>query len=322
MRKRFAAVLAVFFALAGSTAAPAQDYPTHLIKLIQGFPPGGNVEFVARLLANEMQKSLGQTVIVESKPGQAGSMATELVSTAEPDGYTLLLISGAHPAAVAVYKKLKFDPVDGLAWISTASFYPFFFCVAKNSKFQTFADLVAAARAQPGAVSSGTAGNGTISHMTTELLAQRGNMKCLIVPYRGEALAITGMLSGDVDFVIATSSLALQQVQSGNVRALAVTGKTRWKDTPDVPTVAEHGLTDFEVISWSGMAAPPKTPPPILARLHAEVEKAIKVPDVRSKLEGFGGEVKALTSADFRALVAGQVALWTRVAKEANIQLD
>src|ERR1051326_6260488 len=124
------ASLAVLIALTG--AAHAQGYPTHLIKLLQGFPPGGNVEFVARLLGHELQKSMGQTVVIESRPGQAGSMATEAVSTAAPDGYTLLLIAGAHPAAVAVYKKLKFDPVDGLAWISTASFYPFFLCVPKN----------------------------------------------------------------------------------------------------------------------------------------------------------------------------------------------
>ncbi len=305
-----------------ATSAPAQDYPSRLIKLMQGFPPGGNVEFVARLLANEMSKSLGQTIIVESKPGQAGSLAAEALAAAEPDGYTLLLVAGAHPATAAVYKKLKYDPVDGLAWISTASFYPFIIVVRKDSKLQSFTDLLSTARGNPGGVSSGTAGNGSIAHMTTELIAQMAGLKILSVPYRGEAPAITGLLSGDIDFVAATASLALPHIRSGVLRALAATGKTRWKDIPDVPTVAEGGLQDFEIISWSGIAAPPKTPRPIVDRLHAEIQKAISVPDVRGKLENAGAEVRGTTPAEMRALVERQVKMWSKVAKDANIQLD
>src|SRR6516165_11290768 len=185
--------------------ARAQDYPSRLIKLLQGFPPGGNVEFVARLLAHEMSKTLGQTVIVEAKPGQAGSLAAEAVASAEPDGYTLLVVSGAHPATAAVYKRLKYDPLDGLAWISTASFYPFIVCVRQDSQLKSLTDLLASARAAPGKVSSGTAGNGSISHMTTELLARLTGVQFLSVPYRGEAPAVTGLLIGDVDFVVATA---------------------------------------------------------------------------------------------------------------------
>jgi tripartite-type tricarboxylate transporter receptor subunit TctC len=174
------ALLTALLALA--FPARAQDYPSRLIKLIQGFPPGGNVEFVARLLGHEMSKSLGQAIIVESKPGQAGSLAAEAVANAEPDGYTLLLVSGAHPATAAIYKKLKYDPVDAFAWISTASFYPFIVCVRSDSKWASFADLLAAARAAPGKVSSGTAGNGSIAHMTTELVAKTAGVKFLSVP--------------------------------------------------------------------------------------------------------------------------------------------
>lgn len=300
----------------------AQDYPSRLIKLLQGFPPGGNVEFVARLLAHEMSKSLGQTIIVESKPGQAGSLAAEAVAVAEPDGHTLLLVVGAHPATAAVYKKLKYDPVDAFAWISTASFYPVIICVRQDSKLKSFADLLASARAEPGKVSSGTAGNGSIAHMTTEMLGQMTGVKLLSVPYRGEAPAVTGLLSGDVDFVVATAALAIPHVRSGVVRALAVTGATRWKDIPDVPTVAEGGLADFEVISWSGMAAPARTPKPIIDRLHAEIATAISLPDVRSKLEAAGSEVRATAPAEMRALVDRQVKMWSKVAKDAGIGLD
>ena len=301
--------------------ARAQDYPSRLIKLIQGFPPGGNVEFVARLLGHEMSKSLGQAIIVESKPGQAGSLAAEAVANAEPDGYTLLLVSGAHPATAGIYKKLKYDPVDAFAWISTASFYPFIVCVLSDSKWASFADLLAAARAAPGKVSSGTAGNGSIAHMTTELIAKTAGVKFLSVPYRGEAMAVTGLLSGDVDFVLATAALAIPHVRSGVVKALAVTGKSRWKDIPQVATVAEQGLPDFEVISWSGLAAPARTPQPIIERLHGEIEKAISA-DVRSKLEAAGSEVRATSPAEMRALVDRQVRMWSEVAREARIELD
>ena len=289
--------------------ARAQDYPSRLIKLIQGFPPGGNVEFVARLLGHEMSKSLGQAIIVESKPGQAGSLAAEAVANAEPDGYTLLLVSGAHPATAAIYKKLKYDPVDAFAWISTASFYPFIVCVRSDSKWASFVDLLAAARAAPGKVSSGTAGNGSIAHMTTELIAKTAGVKFLSVPYRGEAMAVTGLLSGDVDFVLATAALAIPHVRSGVVN-------------PQVATVAEQGLPDFEVISWSGLAAPARTPQPIIERLHGEIEKAISVDDVRSKLEAAGSEVRATSPAEMRALVDRQVRMWSEVAREARIELD
>ncbi len=317
---RLPALLATLLALA--LPARAQDYPSRLIKLIQGFPPGGNVEFVARLLAHEMGKSLGQTIIVESKPGQAGSLAAEAVANAEPDGYTLLLAAGSHPAIAAIYKNLKYDPVDGFAWISTTSFYPFVVCVRRDSKWQSLADLLAAAHSAPGKITSGTAGNGSIAHMTTELIAKTAGVKFLAVPYRGEAPAITGLLGGDVDFVIATAALAIPQVRSGLVKALAVTGKSRWRDIPDIATAAEQGLPGFGVISWSGVTAPARTPPPIIDRLHAEVEKAIAVPEVRSKLEAAGSEVRATTPAEMRALVERQVRMWSGVARDARIEAD
>jgi tripartite-type tricarboxylate transporter receptor subunit TctC len=300
----------------------AADYPSRLIKLMHGFPPGGNVDVVARLMAQEMAKNLGQTIVVEGKPGIAGNLAAEAVAGAEPDGYTLLLVAGLHPAVAAVYRKLKYDPLDGFAWISTVSFYPFILCVRKDAKFKSVADLIAAARQKAGGVTSGTAGNGSISHMTTELIASLAKVKFLNVPYRGEAPALTGLLGGEVDIVISTTTLAGPHIASGEVRGIAVTSKARWKDFPDMPTVAEAGFPDFEVISWSGFAAPARTPQPIVARLHAEIAHALRDPEVRSRLESFGAEVRSTTPAEMRALVAGQIALWTKVADEAGIRLD
>ena len=166
------------------------------------------------------------------------------------------------------------------------------------------------------------AGNGSISHMTTELIASLAKAKFLNVPYRGEAPALIGLLGGEVDLMIATSTAALPHLTSGGLRGIGVTGKTRWKDFSDIPTVAESGLADFEVISWSGVAAPAKTPPSVIARLHAEIERALEVPEMRTRLESFGAEVRSTSPAEMRDLVARQIALWTKVANEANIRLD
>jgi tripartite-type tricarboxylate transporter receptor subunit TctC len=261
-------------------------------------------------------------MVIESKPGQAGSLAAEAVAASPPDGNTLLLVAGAHPATAAVYTKLRYKPVDDFQWISTVSFYPFIICVRQDSKLRTFADLIAAARARPGGVTSGTAGVGSIAHMTTELMNITASLNTLSVPYRGEALAFTGLLSGDVDFVVSTTTLAMPHLQSGAARALAVTSKTRWKDLPDIATVAESGVAGFEVISWSGFAAPARTPQPIMERLHGEIQRALAVPEMRARLESFGAEVRGTTPDEMRALVEGQLALWTKVAREAHIQLD
>jgi tripartite-type tricarboxylate transporter receptor subunit TctC len=301
-------------------AAQAQDYPSRLIKIVHGFPPGGNVDIIARLLGQELQKSLGRSVVVEAKVGLAGSLAAEQVAHAEPDGHTILVVPSAHPAAGALYKNLKYNVVDGFEWISTVSFYPFLICVRKDSKFRTLGDLLAEARTKPGGLSYGSAGVGSILHTTVELMANMTNTKFVHVPYRGEAPALTGMLSGDFDFIAATTGLTVSRVQAGEIRALAVTGRTRWPGLPDVPTVAESGIPGFEVVSWTGVATTAGVPKPIVERLHAEVQRAIAVPEVRSKLEAMGGEVRGMAPAEMRDMVASQLALWTRVVREQNIQ--
>jgi tripartite-type tricarboxylate transporter receptor subunit TctC len=313
---------AVVSLLALTVAAHAQDFPNRLIRLMHGFPPGGNVDVVARLLAQDLSKAFGQTIVVEGKPGPGANLAAEAVATSEPDGYTLLLVAGLHPAVAAVYKKLRYRPVDDFAWISTASFYPFIVCVRKDSPLQSMADLLRAARANPDSITSGTAGVGSIHHMTTELIANQAGIKLLSVPYRGEAPAMTGLLSGDVNMALATTTLAAPHIRSGEVRALAVTSKTRWKDFPEVPTVAESGLNGFEVISWSGLAAPAGTPEPIVQRLNTETRRIIAAPELRARLESFGAEVRGTTPAEMRDLVERQLSMWTQIAKTANIQLE
>jgi tripartite-type tricarboxylate transporter receptor subunit TctC len=315
--------LAAFFmlvALAG--AAAAQDYPNRSIKFMHGFPPGGNVDIIARLLGNEMSKGLGQSIIVEAKPGVAGSLAAEAVARSDPDGYTLLVVPSAHPAHGALSKNVSYKVVDDFEWISVASFYPFLICVRADSRFQTLRQLIDAARKDPGALKYGSAGVGSILHTTVELMANETGTKFLHIPYRGEAPAITALLQGDIDFIAATSGPISPRVRSGEFRALAVTGKTRWRDFPDVPTVEEQGIPGFEVISWTGLAGPARLPKPIVDRLNAELRRAIAAPEVKGKLEGMGGDPRPTTPAEMRALVASQLATWSRLAKEANITID
>jgi tripartite-type tricarboxylate transporter receptor subunit TctC len=318
MARKFLAALVALVAVAG--AALAQDYPSRVIKIMHGFPPGGNVDIIARLVGQEMQKSLGRSVVVEAKVGLAGSLAAEAVAHADPDGYTILVVPSAHPAAGALYKNLKYKVVDSFEWISTVSFYPFLICVRKDSRFRTLGDLLDEARAKPGGLSYGSAGVGSILHTTVELMANLTKTKFVHVPYRGEAPALTGMLSGDFDFIAATTGLTAARVKAGEIRALAVTSKTRWQALADVPTVDESGITGFEVVSWTGVATTAGVPKPILDRLHAEVQRAIALPEVRSKLEAMGGEVRGMSPAEMRAMVASQLALWTRVVREQNIQ--
>jgi tripartite-type tricarboxylate transporter receptor subunit TctC len=317
---RILGVLAVIAALTG--AAAAQDYPNRPIKFMHGFPPGGNVDIIARLLGNEMSKGLGQSVVVEAKPGAAGSLAAEAVARSDPDGYTLLVVPSAHPAHGALSKHVSYKVVDDFEWISVASFYPFLICVRKDSRFHTLKDLIDDARKNPGALKYGSAGVGSILHTTVELMGNQTKTKFLHVPYRGEAPAITALLQGDIDFIAATSGPISARIRSGEFRALAVTAKTRWRDFPDVPTVAEQGLPGFEVISWTGLAGPAKLAAPIVERLNAELRRAIAAPEVKGKLEAMGGDPRATTPAEMRALVASQLATWTRLAKEANISID
>jgi tripartite-type tricarboxylate transporter receptor subunit TctC len=303
-------------------AASAQDYPNRMIRMLQGFPPGGNVGAVAQLLALEMSKGLGQTIVAESKPGQSGSLAAETVARADPDGYTLLTVASAHAVTGALSRTIKYKPVDDLAWISTAAFYPFVLSVRKDSKYLTLDDLLHAARANPGKITYGSAGIGSIPHMVVELLANQAKLNVLHIPYRGEAPSFTGLLSGDVDFVVNTTTVAAPHVKSGEVRGLGVSSRARWKDLTGVPTIEEGGLPGFEVISWTGLAATGGIPKSIAERLHVEALRAIAVPEVRTRLESFGAEVRGSTSDEMRALVERQIAMWAKLGKDANIQLE
>jgi tripartite-type tricarboxylate transporter receptor subunit TctC len=316
-------ILAAALIFAGLTgAASAQAYPSRIIKFIQGFPPGGNVDIIARILAAEMEKGLGQSIVVEAKPGLASALAAETIARSEPDGYSLLVLASAHPAVGALSKNIRFKVVDDFSWISVASFYPFLIAVRKDSRFQNLKQLIDEARAKPGELKYGSAGVGSILHTTVELMANQTKVRFLHVPYRGEAPALTGMLTGDIDFIAATTGPVTPRVKSGEFRALAVTGRTRWREFPDVPTVEESGVPGFEVISWTGLAGPANLPKPIVDRLNAEIHRVVALPGVKSKLEAMGGDPRGTTPEEMKALVTRQYETWKRLAAEANISIN
>jgi tripartite-type tricarboxylate transporter receptor subunit TctC len=310
---------AVAMAVALCAGAHAQTYPSRPIKLVVGFPPGGNVDSVGRVMAQEMSKGLGQPVVVENRPGVVGSLAAELVAKAPPDGYTLMVVAGAHPVNAAIHQSQPYDPVNDFAWISMVTSYPFAFSVRAESPIKSLKDLIEAARAKPNTVSNGSSGQGSVQDMTAELLGHAAGVHFLEVQYRGEALALPAALGGEVDFVVTTTTLVVPFKGSGKLRPLAVTSAARWKEIPDVPTVQEAGIKDFEVTSWSGLAAPHGLPEPIIQKLNAEVHRAVAVPEVRQRLESFGGDVRATTTEEMKAQVAREVARWTALVRDTNM---
>jgi tripartite-type tricarboxylate transporter receptor subunit TctC len=321
MMQRLVAAIAMLVGLSCGALAQ-QAYPNRIIHLMQGFPPGGNVDIIARILGHEMEKSLGQSIVVEAKPGLAGALAAEAVARSDADGYTLLMLPSAHPAYAALSKNVKFKVVDDFTWISVASFYPFMIAVKADSRFRSLKQIIDEARTKPGELKYGSAGVGSILHTTVELIGNQTKTKFLHIPYRGEAPALTGLLQGEIDFIAATTGPVSPRVKSGEFRALAVTGKTRWRDFPDVPTVAESVIPGFEVISWTGLAGPPNLPKPIVDRLNAELRKALAVPEVKQKLEAMGGDPRDTTPDEMKALVQRQYDTWKKLAVEANLSIN
>ena len=320
MKRLFAAALAALTLTA--SVAHAQGYPNRPIKILQGFAAGGNADTIARLIGVELTKSMGQPIVVEARVGAGGNLASDAVAKSPPDGYTLVLLTGGHTASGALYKTLPFDPAESFEMISTISQFPFLFTVRSDSPYATLRSLIDAAKAKPESVAYGTAGIGSTHHLTGALLASMAKAPFLHVPYKGDAAAITSLLGGDIPLVVATPTVAVAQVKAGKLKVVATSGGTRWSGMPDVPTAAEAGVPGFDVRSWIGLAAPAGTPKPIIERLHAEVQKAIAIPEVRSRLEALGGEARGSTPQEMKERVAFEVARWKKVIAEANIPLQ
>jgi tripartite-type tricarboxylate transporter receptor subunit TctC len=319
MLRRYLLIALSLGSLTVASQVSAQTYPERPIKILQGFAPGGNADAIARAMGQEMTKGLGQPMVVEAQAGAGGTIAATTVSKAKPDGYTLLLATGGHAVAGALYNNLAYRTVQDFEMVSTITYFPFLVVVPANSKFANLSALLATAKANPDQISYGTAGIGSTHHLAGELLASMSKTQLLHVPYRGDSGSLAALLAGDIPMIIAPPTAVMANIKAGKLKALATTGPQRWSVLPDVPTVTEQGVTGYDVRSWAGLMAPAGTPKPIIDQLNAEVQKALLVPAVKTRLEEMGGEVRGSTPDEMKNLVSSQTQKWIQVVNEAKI---
>ena len=303
--------------------AAADDYPSHPIKLIVPFAPGGAADLVARIIGKRVSETIGQPVVVENRGGAGAIIGTEDVHKADPDVYTLLLgQSGPISINPGVYKNLPYDPETDFAPITMTSDYPYVLVVNAKLPVKTFQDFIAMVKAKPGEFNYGTTGVGSSNQLVTELLSSRAGLKMVHVPYRGTALAVADLLAGQVTMVFSDPVSALPHLQAGTLRALAVTTKERSSVAPDAPTVAESGYPGFEAIAWHGILAPANTPAPIIKKLHDQIVAALNDPPTRAFIVAQSIRIVGDTPAEFAAFIKQDIAQWKAVATQANISIS
>lgn len=312
-------------ALAGTSVAlaplgaQAQGWPERPLKIYQGFAPGGNADNIARVVSAEMTKTLGQPFVVEAQAGAGGTIAATTVARAKPDGYTLLLATGGHAVAGALYNNLAYRTVQDFEMVSTITYFPFLVVALNDGRVPSLSALLAQARGNPGKVAYGTAGVGSTHHLAGELLASMAKVQLMHVPYRGDAASLTALLAGDVPVIIAPPTAVMPNIKAGKLRAIAATGPQRWPGLPDVPTVIEQGVPGYDVRSWAGLMAPAGTPRAVVEQLNASVLKALQVDAVKTRLEDMGGEARGSTPDEMKAMVASETQKWMQVVAEAKI---
>ncbi|KAF1044870.1 Bug family tripartite tricarboxylate transporter substrate binding protein [Xylophilus sp.] len=321
-----AAVLAASLPIAPAAFAQG-SWPTGKpITYLVPFPAGGTTDVLGRIIGQKLGPALGTTVVVDNKGGAGGSIGSEIAARAAPDGYTLLggTIS-SHAINVSLYPRLGYDPVKSFTPITLIGTNPVVLVVSANSPYKTLKDVLAASKSKNGGLSSASAGTGTSQHLALELLAYKSGVKFTHVPYKGSGPAIQDVIAGQVDMMFDTTVVAAPHIQSGKLRAIAVTSSKRLASLPDVPTVAEsgiQGLRDFEVVSWQAVFAPAGTPAPIVGRLHDEIARILALPETQERLRGFGMEPANLTVEQISAFQKAEVAKWAQVIKAANVKID
>jgi tripartite-type tricarboxylate transporter receptor subunit TctC len=317
--------LALALGCAGLAVQPgaAQDYPTRPVTIIVAQPPGGGTDIIARIIANQLSQQLGQTFIVDNRPGAGTVVGTVAAARAAPDGYTMIAGLNANMAVnPSLFAKLEYDPIRDFTPVAMLAEYPFAVVVSKNSPIKSIQDLIALAKAKPGEINFASGGNGTGQHLSTELFKLMAGVNLTHVPYRGAAPAYTDVIAGQVPVFFDNLSSAIGQINGGSVRAIAVTSRARSPLLPDVPTVAEQGVPGYEYYVWFGLWAPKKTPQPIVAKLYAEVQKALADPGVKEKIATGAGVPSKMPLADIEPFVKAEIAKWADVVKRANITVQ
>jgi len=319
--KRVALTLIVA-ATCSAGAARADDYPSRPIRIIVPYAPGGGADTVARIVARRVSDTIGQPIVIENRTGAGSILGTDAVAKAEPDGYTLLLgQSGPISINPAVYKDLRYDPVKDFAPVTMTTAYPYILVVNAKLPAKSLPEFVALARSQPGAMNYGTTGIGAANHLVAELFNGKAGIKMTHIPYRGTALAVGDLVAGQVTMVFGDPISVLPHMQSGSLRALAVTSLQRSAVAPEVPTVAESGFPGFDALAWHGILAPAKTPPAIVKKLNAEIVNALKHPETQALLVKQAMQTVGNAPEEFAAFIRNDIAVWKAVAAEADVSV-
>ena len=303
--------------------AHAQAYPNKPIRIMVPFPPGGSTDIMARNLATELSKSLGQPVVVENKAGANGNIGSAEVAKAAPDGYSLLLTGvGTNAINHSLYPSMPYDSLRDFEHITLLAEGPNVLLVNPNFPAKSVQELIALAKAQPGKLNYGSNGNGSSGRLAMEMLRQATGIDMVHVPYKGGGPSMLALIAGEVPMLFTNQDQALPQVKAGKVRAIGVASEKRNPAYPDVPTIAEQGIPGFAAVSWFGLSAPAKTPPDIIKKLHAETVKAINQPEFRSKLEANGFVVVGNTPDQFHAFVKSENEKWGKAVKASGATVD
>ena len=322
IRTAVAALAAAAIAL-GAPALAQDKWPSKPVTYVVPFPPGGTTDVLARIIAQKLGAALGTTIVVENKPGAGGNVGSEFVARAAPDGYTILggTIS-SHAINVSLYPKLPYDPVRSFEPITLIGTNPNILVVNAASPYKSVQDITAALKAKPGSLSYASAGNGTSQHLSAELYKYMAGVDMVHIPYKGSGPAIQDVIGGQVPMMFDTSVVAGPHIESGRLRALAVTSSKRAAVFPNVPTMAESGVPGYDVVSWQAVFAPAGTPKPIVDRLYAEIARILKEPDVQERLAKLGLDPSGMPPAELAAFQKAEIEKGAKVIKAANIRID
>ena len=309
--------------VACSTLCAAQDFPNRPLRMIVPFAPGGVADIVARLVGQKMGESLGQTVVIDNRPGAGGSIAGEIVAKAKPDGYTTLLCSSSVVVINPLLSpNLQYNPQRVLAPVSLLSFAPYVLVVHPSSPYHSVRDLLAAAKAKPGALNYGTAGVGSASHLVSELFRSMAGIQIVHVPYKGTALATNDLLGGHLQMMFDSISAALPHIRAGRLRALGIAKREPSPLAPDIAPISSSGVPGFEGTTWQGLCAPAATPNAILERLNDAAVQSVKSPELRARFASLGVEGVGSEADEFRAYIKAELERWSKIIREAGIKAE
>lgn len=306
----------------GPVLAQEAAWPGRPIQLLIPYPPGGSTDLIARPLSVRLQERLGQPVVLEYKPGAGGTVASQAAARAKPDGHTFIMVLAAHAINDSLYPKLPYDTRRDFSPVSLVANLPLLACASPSLKARSIAELIAQAKANPGAISYGSAGNGNTSHLAVEYFSAMAGIQLTHVPYKGSAPMVNAMLAGEVQLSFDSASTSLPHVQSGRLRGLAVTGERRLPMIADVPTMQEAGVPGFVVNGWYALLAPAGTPAAIVERFSREVAAVAQLPEVRSQLEAGGYQLVGSTPDALGRHIDAELVRWAKVVKDSGARID